>query len=392
MRRRHEGGLLTTLATGMLVALSTMGACDGGEFSGSATDAGAGGEPETSAGGGPSSQGGAMSSAGESSSEAGEASEQGGAAGAAGSGSCEVNADCAAGRFCRQGSCVSCGPIDDLAALEYGNPEALDAINDTLELEGVRFARPTGVGLGLVYARDFFGAHLWFTSDFSQSAGIELPGPASTYQNSGLRVTFALPPELSAYDFFFQRSVADDAVTKTTLYGAKLDGDGVLTGVAPLPAPFNQPNVAASYSLALAKQRAVWTQNVDGSLGIHLRTIGLPVEDQEPADLLVPLPFDCGFANELEYAPWLTPDGKTLFFSARVATAECLFMLDTPTALYVVGLSNAGEPLGPARMLTGLGPEGSFQTDAALSADGCHLFYSSRADANMMLYRAERRN
>jgi hypothetical protein len=264
-------------------------------------------------------------------------------------------------------------------------------INQTIELEGLRFARPIGEGPGLVYTRDFFGGNLWFTSDANQSDGTALVGPVDAHQAGGLPVVFSLPSELSAHDFFFHRSVVDTAmVTKTTLYGANLDDAGNLTDAAPLPAPFNQANVTASYSLALSKRRAIWMQNVDGSLDLHLKTIALPGAGQEPVDLLLPLPFDCGFAGEFELAPWLTPDGETLFFTARTATDACMFTNETPSRIYVVGLSSAGEPLGPARELGGLGPAGSRQSDPALSADGCQLFYSSQSDEGMLLYRAER--
>lgn len=392
MRRRQVGSLLAIWASWAWLGSLGLGGCDGAKFSAATGEGGEGGE-----GGEQQTSGGVPSSAGErpSAGDAGQAGEptQGGSGNEAGapSGSCTDNAACASGTFCDQGSCVSCGQIADLAELEYGNPVPLEVINEKAGIAGLRFARPIGEGPGLVYTRDFFGGALWFTSDAEQTDGVALATPVDTYQNGGLRVAFSLPQELAAHDFFFQRSVVDTAmVTKSSLYGATLDDAGNLSEAVPLPAPFNQANVTASYSLALSERRAIWTQNLNGSLDIHLKTIGLPSEGQEPADLLLPLPFDCGTAAELEYAPWLTPDGETLFFTARTATEACMFTNETPSRIYVVGLSSSGEPLGAARELGGLGPDGSRQTDPALSADGCQLFYSSQSDESMLLYRAER--
>jgi hypothetical protein len=389
MLRRHEGSLLAIWASFAWLGFVGVGGCDGTKFSGVRGEGGEGGDGgEDASGGAPRGPGG-QPSAGDAG-QAGEATLGGGDNEAgAGAGGCSANVDCGAGTFCDQGGCVSCA-VADPAVVEFGNPVALEVINETIELEGLRFARPIGEGPGLVYTRDFFGGALWFTSDANQSDGIALGGPADTHQSGGLPIAFSLPPELSAHDFFFHRSLVDNAITKTTLYGGNLDDAGNLSNAVPLPAPFNQANVAASYSLALSEERAIWTQNINGSLDIHLKTIGLPSEGQEPADLLLPLPFDCGFASELEFAPWLTPDGETLFFTARTATDACMFTNETPSRIYVVGLSSAGEPLGQARELGGLGPEGSRQSDPALSADGCHLFYSSQSDAAMLLYRAER--
>jgi hypothetical protein len=181
------------------------------------------------------------------------------------------------------------------------------------------------------------------------------------------------------------------ASTDTTqLFAAKMADGGVVSATQELPEPLNQANVMASYSIALAKNRAVWTRNLDGGLNVRLVTLALPPDGAEPVELGLPMPFDCGFANELEYAPWLTPDGRTLFFTARVLDDSCAVTADTPTRLYVIELSASGEPQGIARALTDLGSDASRQTDAALSPDGCHLLYSATYEAAMGLYRAER--
>lgn len=167
--------------------LGTFVACEGAEFTGVTEqgESGQAGQPIEVAGGAPSHVGGQPTSAGEPN-LGGEAPAVGGAGeGGMPSGGCGSIADCGAGTFCRQGSCVACSDLNDLATLDYGNPEPLEVINATAGLEGMRFPRPTGQGLGLIYVRDFFGGHLWFTSDATESAGVALPAPQEGFE-SGL--------------------------------------------------------------------------------------------------------------------------------------------------------------------------------------------------------------
>jgi hypothetical protein len=375
-----------------LLALSSFVACEGSKFAAS----GAGGEAGQEA----AAEGGASGAAGKSAATGGNGAggdvssggtaEAGTTAGGAPAEGCTSSADCGAARFCQQGSCVACDLLGDLAELEYGNPEPLDVINATAGSDHLRFARP-GPGNGLVYVRYFFGGHLWFTTDPSKSAGAAITLADGVLEYAGLYVPHALPAPLAGYNFFFHRTgpVNPDS---TRLFAAKLDDKGVVSGATELPEPLNDPNVADSYSIALAKNRAVWTRNLDGGLDVHLMTMALPPSGAEPVELRLPMPFDCGFATEFEYAPWLTPDASTLFFTARALDESCEVTADTPTLLYVIALSSAGEPQGIARALSGLAAEGMRQTDAALSADACHLLYSAQNDTGVGLYRAERLN
>jgi hypothetical protein len=290
--------------------------------------------------------------------------------------------------FCREGGCTPCAGLGDLAELEYGNPQSLDVINVTVNQDHLRFPRP-GPGSGLLYVRDFFGGHLWFTSDASKSAGAAFTVEQGVYETGGLHVAFELPAPLAGYNLFFHRAVPASAET-TQLFGATMDENGAVSGVQVLPEPLNLATIISSYSIALSKNRAVWTRNIDGGLDIHLMTLALPSNGAEPSELRLPMPFDCGFATELEYAPWLTPDGKTLFFTARALDESCAVATDTPTRIHVIELSASGEPQGVARAFTGLGPATSRQTDPALSPDGCHLLYAAPYVAGLGLYRAER--
>lgn len=370
---------------GSLLCLAPLNACDGNEFSSALGDGGTG----AGQGGQAEGEGGAPLSAGAPAQLGGEAPSAAGAAGEGGAPTgCTANPDCDAGNFCREGECVSCSDFSDLATLEYDNPEPLEVLNSTTNMEGLRFARPSGSGDGLLYVREFFGGHLWFTSDPTKTAGTALTSPQDVLESGGIRVTHPLPKPLAAYNFFFQRrSSAEGAATK--LYGAHMDDSGVVVGETELPEPFNS-NVNASYSLALSEQRAIWMQNVNGGLDLHLKTLRLVPEGAEPADLRLPLPFECGFAGEFELAPWLTRDGKVLFFTARAVDETCVFPDGTATRVYAIALSDLGEPLGPARALSNLGPAERRQTDPALSPDSCQLFFSGDHDEGMGIFRAER--
>jgi hypothetical protein len=313
----------------------------------------------------------------------------GDAAGGDASGGCTVSADCADGDFCRDGGCVSCLDFSKLDSLEYGPPQPFEVINDSRDQEGLRFARRLHTGSGLIYVRDFFGGALWFASDPDTSAGGSI-SKTDVYESGGLPVAHELPAPLAGLDFFFSRRArtGDDAV-KTRLFGAVLGEDGTPSDEQKLPAPFNSDEVVASYGLTLSAKRAVWMRNIDGMLNIQLVTSPLPPTG-EPTGLRLPLPDGCGFASEFDYAPWLTPDGRTLFFAARRIDEGCPPAADAITHIYAVALSAAGQPIGDAHPLTGLAEADLRQGDPSLSADGCELLFSAQPDNGMELYRAPR--
>jgi hypothetical protein len=382
------------LAAGCIafLASSSFIACEGSKFAASGTGGAGGQDAPAEEGGAPGAAAGNPASTGGSGvggdASSGGTGEAGMAAGGAPVESCTTSADCRAARFCQQGSCVACDTLVDIAELEYGNPQPLDVINSTAAQDHLRFARP-GPGKGLIYVRDFFGGHLWFTSDPSKSAGAAITVGEGVVEYGGLYVPQALPAPFAGYNFFFHRAESASADV-TRLFAAKLDDTGAVSGTEELPAPLNDPNAVDSYSIALAKNRVVWTRNIDGQLDVHLMTLALPFGDAEPVELRLPMPFECGFATEFEYAPWLTPDGATLFFTARALNESCEVTADTPTLLYVIALSAAGEPQGVARALSGLAADGVRQTDPALSADACQLFYSAQTETGVGLFRAER--
>jgi hypothetical protein len=348
------------------------GAPEGGAPEGGAPEGGSGGSNELpDAGNGGAQLGGEMGDGGASSE------------------SCETSVDCEGGRFCRDGSCASCADRADLASLAFGQAEPLETINDTAGDEGLRFARRLPDGIGLAYVRDFFGGTLWLTSDPEASAGAAVT-KTDAYETGALPLSRELPEPLMGFDFFFSRRsrVGTEPLT-TLLFGAKLSDELTLSEAAPLPAPFNSDQVVASHGLALSSSRAVWTRNSDGQLAVQLVTSPLPPSG-EPTPLSLPLPDGCGFATELDYSPWLSPDGRLLLFAARRIDRGCKPPSDAISHIYALELSAAGQPIGNARLLGGMLDVEVRQTDASLSPDGCELLFSAQTDGPMRLYRAAR--
>lgn len=372
---------LSLLALPALVVTLLAPSCTGDAFHGDEGAAGQAGADDDQAAAG---RGGGDTEVG---SGAAPTSGAPGHAGAGGSG-CESKADCDQGRLCSEGACVPCAASLDLATLEFGPAEPFELINGTVDQEGLRAARRNRDGKGLIYVRDFFGGVLWLSTDPEQSAGAAL-SKTDVFETGGLPTSLELPGTLAGHDFFFSRKPRAGMDVRTRLLGATLSDVGTLSDEAELAAPFNTDGVVASYGLALSTGRAVWTRNVDGALRIQLVTSALPA-DGEATELRLPLPGDCGFASELDYAPWLTPDGHALFFTARRIDEGCTPAPTAATHLYVVELSSAGQPVGKARVIDPLNDRSVRQTDPSLSPDGCELLFSAQPEGAMKLYHAPR--
>jgi hypothetical protein len=284
-----------------------------------------------------------------------------------------------------------CAELGQVSALAFGPSEPLELVNQTADTENLRFPRVVRGGPGLTYTRDFFAAHVWITDDPSQSPGAPVSAPVS---GEGLFESGALLPAsppagaLESYGMFFQRTVRVES-QQLELLGAKLSASGNILTVERLPAPFNPPTATVSwgYGLALGQSRAIWTINENGVLDVSLRTAAL-APDAEAARLELQLPNGC-VVKEIDFAPWLTPDARTLFFSSRRRDAtSCELLPGDQTALFAVQLAADGQPLGPARELDGL--HGTAQTDASLSPDRCWLYYaaSTPEQPHLRLFRA----
>jgi hypothetical protein len=361
---------LSTLALAALSLSSALAACGGDRFRDGGDTLGPGGSIADG--------GNALAGAGQPTLEpAGGAGGAGGdhdTAGAAGSG--DVPRPCA--------------ELSQLPELTFGESEPLELINESADMENLRFPRVVRGGPGLAYTRDFFASHAWFTDDPSQSVGAPASAPVSSeglFESAALvPVTLAAGP-LAPYGMFFQRTVRGGS-QQLELLGAELSASGNVTRVERLPAPFNPPTATVSwgYGLALGRHRAIWTINENGVLDVTLRTAALE-PNAVGVRLELQLPNGCK-VQEIDFAPWLTPDARTLFFAARGRGVSCDLLPGDHTALFVAKLDGDGQPLGPASELGGL--TGSSQTDASLSPDRCWLYYSARTSERpqLRLFRA----
>lgn len=361
-------------------------------------EAGAAGAEGGGAAGGGESAGGAAAGGAAAGSSAGAPDPAGGDAGAGGREHCSSSEDCGAGQFCGAlGSCTSCQDltsVGDPLSIAFGDVEELDKLNDAADLENLRFPRELHGGAKLTYVRDFFGGQIWLTGDFTASVGAPLDSPidaAMLFESGDLWFGEKLPNELGRYNFFFQRTAEQDS-NRQALFGAVIDAAGNATEVAALPQPFNAaaPTLRSSYGLALSRDRAVWTVNADGNLDVRLYTVAL---DGDPTPSTIPLTLEGGCSTgEFEYTPFLTPDGRLLFFSAKERTADCQPLPENPSDIFVVELDEAGQPRSPAVALAGVNQAASSDMDPALSADRCWLYFASarHESGRLRLYRARR--
>lgn len=329
------------------------------------------------------------------------ASSSGGApesTGGDGGARCSSSEDCSASQYCSAlGVCSSCQDISDVEeprTIEFGEPEELNKVNDTADLENLRFPRVLGGGAKLTYVRDFFGGQIWLTGDVTANVGAPLASPvdaAMLYESGDLWFGEPLPNALSPYNFFFNRSAEQDS-NRQVLWGAVIDEAGNASRVEALPLPFNAavPTLRSSYGLALSRERAVWTVNTDGNLDVRLYTVALG-GDQTPSTIPLELEGGCSPA-EFEYSPFLTPDGRLLLFSAKERTADCEPLPDDPNDIYLVQLDEAGQPRAPAVALAGTNQAATSDMDPGLSADMCWLYFASarHESGKLRLYRARR--
>ena len=283
-----------------------------------------------------------------------------------------------------------CAELSQLSQLTFGESEPLELINESADMENLRFPRVVRGGPGLTYTRDFFAAHAWITDDPSQSPGAPASAPVSSdglFESAALWPATLADGTLASYGMFFQRTVRADS-QQLELFGAVLSASGNVARVERLPAPFNPPTATVSwgYGLALAQHRAIWTINENGVLDVSLRTAALE-PNAVAVRLELQLPNGCE-VHEIDFAPWLTPDAHTLFFAARRRDTSCDLLPDDKTALFVVELDDDGQPHGPANELGGL--SGTAQTDASLSPDRCWLYYAASTSEvpHLRLYRA----
>jgi hypothetical protein len=309
--------------------------------------------------------------------------------------SCTDADQCEPGSFCTPlGRCRPCGDPTtwrDLSVLEFGPEEPLTATNDAAGLVHLKNPRAFDDTGKLLYERNLFGGQIWLTPDPMQTPGAPLPIPIDTagFSESGALTFRPKAGPLASFNFFFDAEVERGTERVRELFGGTINSEGYAPAVTRLPAPFNPPPSGKSWSaaLALSQSRAVWVAS-DGSILVQMMTARLG--ETTASVLQVPDANGCR-PNQLGWSPWLTPNGRVLFFSAVERTRDCQVAPEYPPLdIYVVELDDDGRPVGHGVPLRGASRPAITEGDGSLSPDQCWLYYARDTSAGARLYRARR--
>jgi hypothetical protein len=289
----------------------------------------------------------------------------------------------------------------DLDEMDFGPPEPLAGINDTLPIDAL-WPRPANTGNEMIYVagNGYLARKLWFTPDFTQSPGGQLPPPLDATETDGgdliesgpLLTVPAVDGPLKDFALFFDRGVDASWLPGRRVWGAKYDGvkKEFLTPQE-LPAPFNAANATWDFALAPGTKRAWFMSNRDALLEPKLYTASTAAGATVTATsvALATLPNNCAVV-EAEIGPWVTLDGTLLFFHARETGDGCV--KGQATDIFVIVLAPTGQAAGiNAYPLPVNLPNTNDQTPA-MSFDMCWLYFSSDREVpkRQRLYRSRR--
>lgn len=282
----------------------------------------------------------------------------------------------------REGSVpTGCSPITSFAELQkavFGNPEPLTKLNAVGADVQLRHPRAFGNGDGLVYEAYYLKGTIWLTGDQDTDIGAPMSSPINQLQSSSTDPLWwqdERPGAFAHYDFAWSHSSGVSG-EPGDLYGATVDGAGIATNAERIPAPFNAqlPTTQSSYGLALSRDRAWWTANLDSALNLFLYTA--PLDGSSPASLLtLKIENDCEVREFLNgFGAWVTPNGKLLFVNASERDNACQYDFGAPTDVYAFDLDDTGKPIGKGHRLA-LDQPGTSEADLSLSPDFCTLYY-----------------
>lgn len=358
-----------------LVLVMTLG-CGGNEFQGDGGESGQGGTGGTTGGSGPT--GGTSGAAGMAGGGSGGMSGSGPTGGTGG-----VSCSCAPTEYCRGGECLPCS---ELSTLDFGEPELV--LDD--QAASIRFPRAGDTPTSLFYRSGAEGSGRLYYTRSASTLGTFVGNP-DIAQQSGPLFVGALDP---SFNVIYDQS-ADGA---RTMRAATWDG-ATLGSEMFMPPPLS-PSGFETYSIAaataLAPARLFWMSNRDGPTRIRTGLINSGDGDTF-VNIEVPqrgssntCPRDSGDAT-----PWVSPDGRRMFFRAIPLDGACQPLDGATTDLFVVPLvPETGAAAQPAVELTTLNEVGVTDTDPSLSADLCVLYFASdRASpggSDFKIYRAPR--
>jgi hypothetical protein len=361
----------------------------GGSSSGSAGQSSGGGGG--GAGGGTSGSGGKGGESGKGVS--GQAGDDVGESGAGGEDpvepTCTDGASCPDGLYCdARGRCAPCTDLtmlDDPAQARFAPPEPLSIQNAATSLHYIRYPRVFGDGNALIYEREFFGHELWLTGNPMSEVGAPFASPVGQLDfDEGAALWFGTRASgaLASYNLIFTRTPT--AGGPSELYAADVEPNGATTAIARLPAPFNAtaPTSESSFSMAVSQDRAWWMVNRDSMLDVRFYTAPLD-ESAPPSVVALRQQNDC-LMTELDLGAWVTPDGKLLFVNAAERDSSCQLLSSDTRDIVVFKLDDAGQALGPGRVLPDIHQFDFTEADASLSADMCWLYFTKMQDTGLL--------
>ncbi|MEO7035225.1 MAG: hypothetical protein ABI548_15010 [Polyangiaceae bacterium] len=358
------------------------GATDSAGSSGVGADDSAG-EGGTSSGG---VSGGGTSSGG---ANAGTTSNAGGSGGSGGSGGkVSTSCDCAAGSYCQEGT-KTCHLCSDFSALDFASPEKLATLSQT---GNQRFPRPASAGSDLFYRSGDDGKPaLWYAPTPISGVGRAL------FVVSGIDSGPLFAPEFPPDNFYFDRV---NPLTKLR----EIMSATWAAGAPPLPAKLSDPAAATqlnggnddfSVAIAAKPKRVYWMSSRNKLPAPELIWTTFGPDATMPAVLDVQVKAGKGECPRLgnDATPWVNADGSLLLFRSESVNDNCAPNDSGAYDLFAAPLSGDGIPMAPAVALSALNNTGggSTETDPALSADSCTIYFASdNGKGDFDLYSAAR--
>lgn len=287
---------------------------------------------------------------------------------------------CAPTEYCRNGECQPCA---ELSTLDFGEPELM--LEDPAQ--SLRFPRDGGALGSLFYRAGNDGSGRIHYTPSSTTLGA-LVGSPDVNQQSGALFVSELDQTFNV--IFDETSQGNRSARAATWNGTTLSSQ------MEMPPPLS-PSGFDEYSVAAAgtTRRLFWMSTRDGTA---LRTGIFESGNGDIVDIDVPKRTGSGTCVRAgdDATPWVTPDGRRMFFRAFPLDDACQPLDATTTDLYVVPLEpTTGMPVQPARALATLNEVGTTDTDPSLSPDFCTLYFASdrgsSGNSNFKLYRAPRR-
>jgi hypothetical protein len=409
VRRSSWVSFLLAVATGCTGSsfVGTPREGSGGAGASGASNAGAGG---SSGGSGQGAVGGSSSgSAGQVNQGGGGASGKGGESGKGVSGqagddnvgesgaggeapmepSCADGSSCPDGRYCdARGRCTPCTDLttlDDPAQARFAAPEPLSVQNGATSLHYIRYPRVFGDGDALIYEREFFGHELWLTGNLVSEVGAPFASPIDHLDfDEGAALWFGTrgTGALAAFNLVFTRTPSAGGTSE--LYAAEVEPNGTTAAIVRLPAPFNAmaPTSESSFGMAVSADRVWWMVNRDSMLDVRFYTA--PLDGSSPPNVVALRQQNDCLMTELDLGAWVTPDGKLLFVNAAERDSSCQLLPSDTRDIVVFKLDDAGQALGPGRVLPDIHQFDFTEADASLSADMCWLYFTKMQDTDLL--------